>query len=241
MESTKTSHRAGLYLPTVEALKRQMDESQPVPLPDGAGVFGPQRKRKFIEHDELRPLARRVKAFLKRDVVDNFNKHLSKNGGAELLAICSYMDPRFKSLHFLDDGARGKAKTQARSMLLSMVCDQRDPRLFPAAKTEAAAIAELKAQTALQALQAAKEAAEAAGDITIVESCGIHLAKPKAKGRGRGKGKGSSSRAQGSSVPLQAPPVRNIVAAVAEDEDVPGFSLRQVYQPGKPKEPSANG
>ena len=61
-------------------------------------------------------MASDVKAFLKRDVKANFTTHLSRVGRKEILGECSYMDPRFKKLVFMDVDEAKATREHAKKM-----------------------------------------------------------------------------------------------------------------------------
>ena len=106
-----------------------MQEGSRTPLPQGAGLFGPSKHKKYI--DELDDLAVRLKKYLARDYKDNFEKVMKRSGGKELLGVCAYMDPRFKNLDFLDTQEEREAiKTKARQMLLEMAPFRNDPHIL---------------------------------------------------------------------------------------------------------------
>lgn len=245
IESGKTRCRAGFYRPTAQALSRQMDPETEVPLPEGAGLFGPQKTVKFIKPDELKPLATRVKAFLRRDVVNNFEKHLSRNEGKIFTGVCSYLDPRFKDLDFAEtDEERKEIKKKAKAMLVVMVAELRDTSLMPRARTEAETAAAAKAQAALQAIDEAREAAEKVGDISLkdVAAMGLDLKALKTKadkdqGKGQGKTKGKKRKA----AVTEATPTSSSAAKdepKKDPDEVPGFSVKRMYKPKTP-EPTA--
>jgi len=234
MESTQTSHRAGLYRPTVVAVTGMMQESRDVPLPQGSGPYGPQKAKKFIKSGELRPLAKRIKAFLHRDIQQNFDKHLSKNGGKLLLGVCSYLDPRFKNLGFLNAAEREEVKTKARSMLTEMVSHFEQPGALEAGRNEAAVLAQEKARVAAEAIEQARRAAEAAGDIGLLEFAGVNLISPT-KACGKAGGKKKKLQHVPVSASAEAPSSAAAGMKARDDAEVVGFTLRSMYKPDEPE------
>ena len=67
IEGRSPRFRAGLYLPAMKAIQRQMEPDMKTLLPQGAGEFGPIESRQFILPEEMHPLAQRLKAFLLED------------------------------------------------------------------------------------------------------------------------------------------------------------------------------
>ena len=116
--------------------------------------------------------------------------------GKIFTGVCSYLDPRFKDLDFVDtEEEKKEIKKRAKAMLIVMVSELRDPSLLPRARTEAEEAAAAKTQAALQAIEEARAAAVAAGDISLTDAAAMGLdlkvtASKADKGSVKGQGKG---------------------------------------------------
>ena len=120
--------RASTVLPTVLAVLRAMREDQPSPMPDAAdaGTFGydSNEGKKSIASAEMQLTARSMKACLFKSLTHTLEKWLERAVGGnptfEMLCVCSFLDPRYKTLHFLTDSERKNTYASTKTALIAI-------------------------------------------------------------------------------------------------------------------------
>jgi hypothetical protein len=84
-------------------------------------------------------------------------------------ATCQYMDPRFKNLTLFEPDEKDDVKTKAKEMALEIVSKLKKGDVLAKARQDTVEAAKEAARRAAAAVEEARKAAEAAGDITLAE------------------------------------------------------------------------
>ena len=124
-EDLSGKHRASILLPTVCGLMQEMQPATRTPLPPSAGTDAFRNETHlFIAPRDLHPLAARTKEYLLRALQEGMEKYFDRSkGGNEafrLYCVCSFLDPRYKDLHFLSDIERTETHKATKKALLSV-------------------------------------------------------------------------------------------------------------------------
>ena len=128
-----------------------LTSTQRIPKPLNAGVWGSRSPGpKYLQPDELLPLAAQLRYWLREDLRIQFDRH---NNGLESVAVlraASYLDPRFKKLDVLEECDRPRVRRWVQAAALRQA--QKDPAYLAGCEKlkleEAAAMAEGEAREA---------------------------------------------------------------------------------------------